>query len=553
MSSRAPGRAQSLRGVARNRAVLRVVAGYALFTVAEYTVWAALLVVAYARGGASEAGFVALAQLVPAALLAPAAASLADRRSPRALLVGGYWVQTLGTAVAATALATHAPMVVAYGGAVVASTAVATTRPAQASLLPGLAVTPGELTAANVVVGWLEALGILVAGLALAAVLATTVPAAAFAGGTALTALAAVLVPRGRAAPPAPAGPRAAAPRLLAEVAGAGRRVVAAPRTRLLVALLAGRAVVVGALDVLFVVLAVDVLQQSQAWVGTLNAVYGLGAVLAGLVTPLLVGRRLGAPVAGAALLLAGGLGVLAAVPTMTATLVLLVVVGGAQAVLDVAARTLLQRTVPATETARTFGLVEGLLMAGLAAGALLAPALAGLGGSSLALAGVAVVMLLAATAGGRVVFRADSGVHLPIVEIALLRSLPIFGQLPPTTLEGLADALTPRVVSPGTVVVREGEPGHSYYAIAAGTLEATQGGGKLRRLGRGEGFGEIALLRDVPRTATVTAVEASTVYELDREPFLAAVTGHPVTRGAADAIVEDRLATRPGAGPAAP
>jgi hypothetical protein len=184
--------------------------------------------------------------------------------------------------------------------------------------------------------------------------------------------------------------------------------------------------------------------------------------------------------------------------------------------------------------------------MAGLAAGALLAPALAGLGGSALALAGVAVVMLLSAAAGGRAIFRADSGVHLPIVEIALLRSLPIFGQLPPTTLEGLADALTPRGVRPGTVVVREGEPGHSYYAVAAGTLEATQGGGKLRRLGRGEGFGEIALLRDVPRTATVTAVDESTVYELDREPFLAAVSGHPPTLGAADAIVEVRLATRP-------
>jgi hypothetical protein len=413
-------------------------------------------------------------------------------------------------------------------------------------MLPGLAVTPGELTAANVVVGWLEALGILVAGLALAAVLATTVPAAAFAGGAALTALAAVLVPRGRAAPPTPLGPRAAAPRLFAGVAGAGRRVVAAPRTRLLVALLSGRAVVVGALDVLFVVLAVEVLQQSQAWVGTLNAVYGLGAVLAGLVTPLLVGRRLGTPVAAATLLLAVGLGVLAAVPTMTATLVLLVVVGGAQAVLDVAARTLLQRTVPATETARTFGLVEGLVMAGLAAGALLAPALAGLGGSALALAGVAVVMLLSAAAGGRAIFRADSGVHLPIVEIALLRSLPIFRQLPPAALEGLADALTPLVVGPGGVVVREGEPGHSYYAIAAGTLEATQGGSRLRRMDRGEGFGEIALLRDVPRTATVTAVDESTVYELDREPFLAAVSGHPPTLGAADAIVEVRLATRP-------
>jgi len=95
-------------------------------------------------------------------------------------------------------------------------------------------------------------------------------------------------------------------------------------------------------------------------------------------------------------------------------------------------------------------------------------------------------------------------------------------------------------------VLMREGEPGETFYAIASGELEARQAGGLLRRNGRGEGVGEIALLRETPRTATVTAVTDATVYRLPREPFLIAVTGHEPTRGRAGSIAAHRLATTP-------
>jgi len=228
----------------------------------------------------------------------------------------------------------------------------------------------------------------------------------------------------------------------------------------------------------------------------------------------------------------------------LAATMALLAVVGASRALLDVASRILMQRSVPAQLLGRIFGVLEGLTMAGLAVGALLVPVLVYLGGSRLALLGVAAVLPLAAAVGWRGLFALDSGVSVPVVEIALLRSLPLFAELPVPALEGLAGALTPVTVPAGTVLIRQGDPGDAYYAIAAGELDAWQDGHFLRRCGRGEGVGEIALLRAIPRTATVVAHTAATVYELDREPFLTAVLGHAPTQRRADRIADARLAT---------
>ena len=286
-----------------------------------------------------------------------------------------------------------------------------------------------------------------------------------------------------------------------------------------------------------------SVLQRPQGWAGYLSSTFGAGALLAGVVCVLLVGRRLGPSILAAALLLSGTLALLAAGPGLEWTVALLVVVGASQAVLSVASRSLLQRSVPADLLGRVFGLLEGLTMAGLALGAVLVPVLMHFGGTVLALLGVASVLPIAGIVGGRALFSLDAAAPVPVVQIALLRSLPLFAELPAPALEGLAAALRPVDLPAGGFLIRQSQEGDTYYAIAAGEFDVTQDGRLLRRCGRGEGVGEIALLRAVPRTASVVARTDATVYELAREPFLTAVVGHAGTRRRADGIAEARLA----------
>ncbi|MFY9933896.1 MAG: MFS transporter [Streptosporangiaceae bacterium] len=582
-------RLRAFTALAGNRALLRVLAAYLLFTLTENAVWIAMLVYAYGRGGATTAGLIAVAQLVPAAVAAPVMASAADRRSPVILLAGGYLAQAVAMAGTAAAIGAAAPLA-AYAAAVVAATVVTATRPAQSALIPSVSATPDQLTAANVVTGWLDAAGVAVAGLLAGVLISLAGAGSVFAVCAGLGLLAALLVAGLRAAPlgaaslepapltpapltpapltpapltPAPAGEapadvpaQAPAQANAAEAEadaedetatagiGAGLRLAASqPRLRLMLALLTADAVVLGALDLLAVILAVAVLRRPAGWAGYLEFAFGLGAVLAATGSAALIGRRLGGPVLAAALAFSAALAAIASGPGVTGTVALLIAAGASHCVLDVAARTLLQRSVPPQLLGRIFGVLEGAMMAGLAVGALLVSALDHLGGSRLAVLGVAAVLPLAAAAGGRAVFRLDAGATVPVVQIALLRSLPLFAGLPAPALEGLAAALEPVLLNPGDIVIRQGDPGDAYYAIAAGELDASQDGRWLGRFGRGEGVGEIALLRDIPRTATVTARTAATVYQLDREPFLTAVIGHAPTQRQAGRIAATRLA----------
>jgi Cyclic nucleotide-binding domain/Major Facilitator Superfamily len=425
---------------------------------------------------------------------------------------------------------------------VVAATAVTATRPAQSTLLPSLAVTTDQLTAANVVAGWLDAAGVAMAGLLAGVLISLGGVGSVFAVCAGLGLVAALLVARLKVA--ALAAPEERAPEALAGVGKALRMVARQPRLRLMLALLTAEAIVVGALELLIVILAISVLGRPQAWAGYLEFTFGAGAVLAATVSAVLVGRRLGGPIAAAALVCSGAVAALAFGLGVAGTLALLAVAGASHCLLEVATRTLLQRSVPPQLMGRIFGILEGLMMAGYALGALLVPALVHLGGSRLALVGVAAVLPVAAVAGGRALFSLDAETPVPVVEIALLRSLPLFAELPAPAIEGLAAALTPVHLAAGTVLIRQGDLGDAYYAIATGELDARQDGQFLRRCGRGEGVGEIALLRDIPRTATVTAVGAATVYELNREPFLTAILGHSPTQRQADRIVAARLAT---------
>jgi hypothetical protein len=527
-----------LGAIVGNRPLARVMLAYAVFAGTQNAAWMGMLVFAFARGGAATAGAVAVAQLVPAALVAPVAAGLADRRAPSRVLAGGYLVQVLGMLATAAAIAMDvAPA--AYGAAVVASVAVATTRPAQAVVVPALVRSAEELTAANAVTGWLESMGAVASSLATGVLLAVAGPGWVFAAAGLAGLVSVGLAGTVRGVRP-PVGDDGAGD--LAQLLAGLRVVVGQPVPRLLTGLLTAQWVLVGALDLLFVVLAVDVLHRGQGWVGYLNTAYCAGGVVAGAAGMVLVGRRLGPPILGAVLLVGSGLGLTALLTSVPATLVLLAAVGGGRALFAVATRSLLQRAVPADVVGRVFGAAEGLAMAGLAVGSLLVPLLVAVGGPVAAVLGTAALLPVIGLVRGRGLLALDAAADVPVVDIALLRSLRVFRFLPGPELEGLARSVRRRELRPGEVLIREGDEGDRFYAVVDGGLDVTVHGVTAGWMVRGDGLGEIALLRRVPRTATVTAAVPSTVLALDREDFLAAVTGHTATERTTVGLVDERL-----------
>jgi hypothetical protein len=313
---------------------------------------------------------------------------------------------------------------------------------------------------------------------------------------------------------------------------------------RTLVMLLGAQSIALGALDVLYVELARGVLHLSGAWTGYLCAAAGAGGVLAVVVTARLVGRpRLAGPLAVSLAAWSVAFIGLAVLPGVVGSLALLVVAGGAQATFGVTGRTLLQRVARPGVLARVFGLLEGFEMGGYAAGSLLAPGLVAVGGPAAAFVGVGAILPALALLAGRRLLDIDRHATVPVVEIALLRATPLFASLPPPMLEPLARSLELVAVPAGGVVVREGDDGDQFYVIAGGEADVTIAGHVVATLRRGDGFGEIALLYGVPRTATVTARSELQLYSLGREAFLLTLTGHTQVHGAAHELAEERLA----------
>ena len=527
--------------VFRSADLRAVVGAYALFIASEYSAWIAILVWAYGQGGSFAAGVIALAQLVPAAIAAPLVASLADRRSPAAVLIGGFAFQAVALAATAAAMAADAPVLV-WLCAILASTTVVTTRPALAALLPALVHRVEELGATNATLGWVDSSGVVIAGVATGVVLGASGTAAGVGVAAGLAAAAAAASFRVRRTKKL--GAEDEAPPFGEQLRGGLAAVGANGAARTLLGLQTATWVVVGSLDILFVVLAIRVLHDGPGWVGYLNTAYGAGGLVGGVIAAALIGaRRLALPILGSGALLGAALAAVAISSSTAAAALLLALVGGARLFLDVATRTLLQRIVPADVLGRVFGLVEGFSMVGLALGSVLAPLLVWAAGPKGAFVGLALVLPIVAIVAGRRILLLDRTARVPVVEIALLRSIPIFRSLPAPSLETAAAALVPTEVAAGMTLIEEGDPDAAhYFAICSGEVEVSRGGHVVTRVGRGDGVGEMALLRPIPRTATVTAVSDVLAYALDRESFLVAVTGHARTTTAADSVITSRF-----------
>jgi cyclic nucleotide-binding protein len=301
--------------------------------------------------------------------------------------------------------------------------------------------------------------------------------------------------------------------------------------------------VLIGALDLLCVILAIDYLHLGSGGPGFLNAALGGGALLAGFVTAFLVGRRRLATTLTVALSIAvAALAVIGVIRSVAPAILLIGAVGLAGAVFDVTGRTLLQRSAPCDAIAGSFSILEALMDFGLALGAVLVRVAIAIGGLKAALFAPAVVALLLIAALWRRIQKIDASATVPQVEIQLLRSISIFAALPAPSLEGIARDLVSLTVSQGTVVIKEGERGDCYYAVAEGELAVSRENQFLQMVSRGEGFGEIALVRDVPRQATVTAATDASLYTLDRGLFVQTVTSHATTMSAVEGVISRHL-----------
>ena len=123
-----------------------------------------------------------------------------------------------------------------------------------------------------------------------------------------------------------------------------------------------------------------------------------------------------------------------------------------------------------------------------------------------------------------------------------MLQKVPLFSDLERRELQAIAESFKERAFSAGDRIASEGKGAAGFFVIESGAATVSVHGNEVGRLGAGDYFGEIALLRDVPRTATVTAAEEVGLLALDRDDFIAVVTGHPQSAEAADAVIATRL-----------
>ncbi|HEX2195125.1 MAG TPA: MFS transporter [Candidatus Limnocylindria bacterium] len=542
MPDRLSAAAWALRRVAASPEIRRAEAAWMLGLTAEWTWLVSLAVYAYAAGGVAMVGVLGLVRTLPAAVLAPAVTVLADRWPRHRLLVAVHTARGgLIAAAAAVALADGPPAIV-LGIAVLEGLLAVLNRPSHMALMPSLARSPDDLVAANVASSIVEGGGILLGPVLGGLLVATGATWSTFAVPAATFGLAAAAVLRIR--PPAAAGRPVARPGPREMMLGGLRVVRHHPHAGLILGLFGMQTLVRGLLSVLLVVVAIEVLRLGEEGVGFLSAAIGAGGLAGALFAMALVGRARMAPPFLLGLFLWGlPILVIGLVPLAPVAFGALAVLGAGNATLDIAGFTLLQRLVPNAARGRIFGMLEAIVMLTVGAGAGLAPVLVAVAGPTGALIATGLILPLAGLAAWSWLRTADERAVIPARELALLRGVPMFRQLPMTVLEDVAQALEPCRYAAGSAVVTEGEAGEWFYVVAEGTIVITRGGRTLHRQGAGAWFGEIALLNDVPRTATVTAEDDVALLALHRDAFLAAVTEDRLSREAADDVVRERLA----------
>lgn len=537
----------ALAGVFRTPDLRRLGFAYLTSMVALWAYGIVISVYAFKIGGTTLVGVSAVIRLVPAALAAPFAAILADRYPRRRVLMLTDLTRAALVGLACVGVALGVAPIIVFSIAGLNTIVSTAFEPAKNALLPSLAEKPEQLTAANTAMSTFESASIF-AGPALGGlILALGSIQLAFGMTGALLLFSAAQISRiGHTAADETAdeeeGEEEEEGRVAEALAGF-RAIGRDSQLRILIGLFAAQLVVGGLLIVLTVPVAIDLLGKSDAWVGYLNSAVGIGGLIGAVATLALTGRRglaslFGIGLAGWGLPIA----LIGLLPYPSATLILLGLLGVANTLVDTTALTLLQRATPEGVRARVFGVLESVVIGSLAIGSLLAPALIhalGLKGALIASGALLPALaLLARPALGRI----DAATPPPTRGLDLLREIPMFAPLGPVPLEELAARLEAVRYAQGSEVIRQGEAGDRFYVIDSGEVEVFEDGELARREGSGEHFGEIALLRDIPRTATVVAKTDVELLALERADFLDAVTREPLSTQMAEVVIATRL-----------
>ena len=529
------GRAEVLRRVARDPQLRRLNVSFIGFAFAEHATWLAILLYAYDRGGVAASGLLATIQLLPAAFVAPFAAYAGDRFRIERVLSLGYGIQAASMTSTALAMWAGQP-ILSYASAMVAASAVTFSRPVMGAVLPEMTRTPNDLVAANVVTGFIEYVGMFIGPLLGGLVLVAGSPALVFAICGAATAVSTLLTLGLRLETSAPLITTMRAVDVVAAVRDGLRALGTHSALRALVVLLALGGLVRGVTDVLMVLFAEARLGSGGGTAGLLGAGVGIGAILGSAATAGLIGRaRIVSYLVVSGALFGVAFVVLSGVDLLVAAIVMFALVGLGESLLRVTAAVGVQRLAPEAFLARIFGVVEGLQMAAMALGSLIVSLIVralGLTSGLVAIGAIVAITMTWTTARFR---RAGGDVPPPPAEIVdRLLEDNVFRHLPGSALTRLARTVRSEHQPEGTVVIRQGDLGDCYYLIVSGEVEVTIDGAFVRHMAAGRSFGEIALLRDILRTATVTCTTAVELLVVERAEFLGALTGHPRTMAAA-------------------